>query len=127
MEAASNADAAVRPLQTTLPGTVSATASTKAYIWSCGAVHARDLVAIDHVPGLLVWRAQGFLGAANASACESLFVQVEGFLKSLGRGRWQPNSNEFVLFPLEHIRATLAYALGDHDSIVVILPLRFGG
>jgi len=79
MEAASNADAAVRPLQTTLPGTVSATASTKAYIWSCGAAHARDLVAIDHVPGFLVGRVQGFLGAANASACESLFVQVEVF------------------------------------------------
>ncbi len=65
MEAASNADAAVRPLQTKLLGIVSATASTKAYIWSCGAVHARDLVAIDHVPGFLVGRVQGFFWRGN--------------------------------------------------------------
>ena len=125
VEAPSSADSAALLMRSVVPGTKSAFAATRAYLWYCGTVHVNDLVGFDTDEGFQVGRAKGFLQAEGPAGSVSRFVQAEA-LESLRNGRWRATSQECVLVPLENVVATLIWAPGDGDNIVVVLPLGFG-
>ena len=124
VEAPSIAPSAVPLLRSALPGTESAFAATRAYLWFCGMVHVGDLVAFDTDAGFQVGRVKGFLQAEAPAGSVSRLVQAEA-LESLNNCRWRATSQDCVLFPLENVVATLVWAPGHGDSIVVVLPLGF--